>query len=122
MQVFTTCYVVCRPTREEADEYHRHYAIENADSAAVEHVMRLQGLHTKGRPPELQRKFRERFAGGHGSFPLIGSPDMIACKLGEVAGAGIGGVTLGFVDPERELPYFIDEVLPRLRRKGLRVS
>lgn len=122
LEVFTSCYAVCRPTRDEAEEYHRHYAVDNADSEAVERVMRLQGLHTKGRPPELQQKFRERFAGGHGSFPLIGSPDMIADKLAEIASAGISGVTLGFVDYESELPYFVDEVLPRLRRMGLRAT
>ena len=82
----------------------------------------MQGLHTKGRPPELQQKFRERFAGGHGSFPLVGSPDHVADELRRIADAGFAGTTLGFVDYRAELPFFIAEVLPRLERMGLRVA
>lgn len=122
LDVFTTSYVVCRPTQREAEDYHRHYAVENADWAAVDHLTRLQGLHTKGRPPELQQKFRERFAGGHGSFPLVGSPDHVAGELRRIADAGFAGTTLGFVDYRAELPFFIAEVLPRLERMRLRVA
>ena len=34
--VFTNAYVVCRPTRKEAEDYHHHYAVEHRDHAAVE--------------------------------------------------------------------------------------
>jgi alkanesulfonate monooxygenase SsuD/methylene tetrahydromethanopterin reductase-like flavin-dependent oxidoreductase (luciferase family) len=120
LEVFTTSYVVCRRTQREAEEYHRHYAIEHADWPAVNHLMALQGLHTKGRPPQLQQKYHERFAGGHGSFPLVGSPDHVADELKRISAAGFGGTTLGFVDYREELPFFIDNVLPRLERMGLR--
>jgi alkanesulfonate monooxygenase SsuD/methylene tetrahydromethanopterin reductase-like flavin-dependent oxidoreductase (luciferase family) len=119
--VLTTSYVVCRSSQREADDYHHYYAVEKADGDAVEHLMKLQGLHTKGRPPELQQKFKERFAGGHGSFPLVGSPDHVAAQLGRIAAAGFAGTTLSFVDYRRELPFFVAEVLPRLERAGLRV-
>ena len=122
LEVFTTSYIVCRPSQSDAEDYHRHYAVDNADDEAVQRVMTLQGLHTKGRPPELQQKFRERFAGGHGSFPIIGTPDVVADKLAQLSDAGIGGVTLGFVNYLDELPYFIENVLPRLERKGVRLS
>jgi dimethylsulfone monooxygenase len=121
LEVFTTSYVVCRPTQREAEDYHRHYAVEHADWRAVDHLMRLQGQHTRGRPPELQQKFRERFAGGHGSFPIVGSPDRVAEILRQISDAGFAGTTLGFVDYRRELPFFIENILPRLEDMGLRV-
>jgi alkanesulfonate monooxygenase SsuD/methylene tetrahydromethanopterin reductase-like flavin-dependent oxidoreductase (luciferase family) len=121
LDVLTTSYVVCRPSQREAEEYHHYYAVENADGYAVERLMTLQGLHTKGRPPELQQKFKERFAGGHGSFPLIGAPDHVAEQLSQIAAAGLAGTTLSFVDYRAELPFFVAEVLPRLERMGLRV-
>ena len=120
LEIFTTSYVVCRPTQKEAEDYHRHYAIENADWAAVDHLMKLQGQHTRGRPPELQQKFRERFAGGHGSFPIVGTPDHVAELLRQISEAGFAGTTLGFVDYRNELPFFIEHVMPRLERMGLR--
>jgi alkanesulfonate monooxygenase SsuD/methylene tetrahydromethanopterin reductase-like flavin-dependent oxidoreductase (luciferase family) len=120
MEIFTSAYVVCRPGLQEAQDFHRRYAIEHADAEGVERVMTLQGLNTQGRPPELQQKFRERFAGGHGVYPLVGTPDMVAQGLSQIAQAGFGGVALGFLDYDRELPYFVEAVLPRLERMGLR--
>ena len=118
VEVFTTAYVVCRPTRREAEDYHHYYTVERGDEPAVERLMRLQGAHTKGR--EFLRRFRQRFAGGHGSYPLIGDPDDIAAELGRISAAGYAGTTIAFVNYLREFPYFRDEVLPRLERAGLR--
>jgi alkanesulfonate monooxygenase SsuD/methylene tetrahydromethanopterin reductase-like flavin-dependent oxidoreductase (luciferase family) len=122
LEIFTTSYVVCRPTEAEAEGYHRRYAIEHADWPAVDRLMTLQKQHTRGRPPELQQKFRERFAGGHGSYPIIGTPDRVAEQLAAISAAGFAGTTIGFVDYRSELPYFIDNVLPRLERMQLRHS
>jgi len=122
LQVFTTTYVVCRPTRREAEEYHRHYAIECADHAAVERLMTLQGLHAQSFPQDMLDALRTRFAGGHGVYPLIGDPDAIADEIQRIHAAGFAGATLAFVDYLGELPYFAQEVLPRLVARGLRVQ
>jgi alkanesulfonate monooxygenase SsuD/methylene tetrahydromethanopterin reductase-like flavin-dependent oxidoreductase (luciferase family) len=118
--VLTLCYAVCRPTRKEAEEYHHHYAEEHADWGAVDNLMALQGLHAQSFTPEMLSAFRGRFAAGHGAFPLIGTPDDVADELERVAQAGFAGTTLAFVDYVAELPYFAEEVIPRLERKGLR--
>jgi alkanesulfonate monooxygenase SsuD/methylene tetrahydromethanopterin reductase-like flavin-dependent oxidoreductase (luciferase family) len=120
LEIFTTSYIVCRPTQKEAEDYHRHYAIDHADWPAVDRLMVLQGQHTKGRPPELQQKFRERFSGGHGTYPIIGTPDRVAEELAAISAAGFGGTTVSFVDYRNELPYFIDNVLPRLEHMNVR--
>lgn len=118
--VFTPCYVVCRPTRAEAEAYHRHYADTHADSVAVERLMALQGVHSQSFPPDVYERFRIRFAGGSGVYPLIGSPDDVAAELARISEAGFDGVTLSFVNYLAELPYFAGEVLPRLARLGVR--
>ena len=119
--VFTTSYVVCRPTEKEARDYHHWYAEENGDWEAVDRLMTLQGLHAKSFPPDALALFRTRFAGGHGVYPLIGTPDQIADEIERIHGAGFAGSTVSFVDYVKELPYFAEEVLPRLERKGLRL-
>jgi alkanesulfonate monooxygenase SsuD/methylene tetrahydromethanopterin reductase-like flavin-dependent oxidoreductase (luciferase family) len=121
VDVFTTSYVVCRPTRKEAEDYHRHYVDENGDWEAADHWYAMQAANTRTRPPELRDLFRYRFAGGHGCYPLIGSPDDVAEKLAEIAAAGFAGTTVSFVDYLAEFPLFAAEVLPRLARKGLRL-
>jgi alkanesulfonate monooxygenase SsuD/methylene tetrahydromethanopterin reductase-like flavin-dependent oxidoreductase (luciferase family) len=122
IDVFTTSYVVCRPTAQEARDYHAHYVDENADWPAVDRLMELQGLHAKSFPPEAFALFRNRFAAGHGVYPLIGDPDQVADELEKISGAGFAGTTLAFVNYLDELPFFVSEVLPRLEAKGLRVA
>jgi alkanesulfonate monooxygenase SsuD/methylene tetrahydromethanopterin reductase-like flavin-dependent oxidoreductase (luciferase family) len=119
--VFTLCHVVCRPTVEEAQDYLHYYADENADWAAVDNLMRLQGMHAQSFPAEALQMLRGRFAAGHGTLPLIGDPDTIARDLARISAAGFAGCTLSFVDYVKEFPYFRDEVIPRLERMGLRL-
>ena len=120
IDVFTTSYVVLRPTRKEAQEYHEYYTTKMGDYAAVDHLMELQGLHAQSFPPEAFKLFRQRFLGGHGVYPLIGDPDDVAAELAKISGAGFIGTTITFVNYVDEFPYFRDEVLPRLERLGLR--
>ena len=120
LDVFTTSYVVCRPTTREAEEYHEHYATLKADWPAVDALMRSQQLDAKSFPPEAFTMFRNRFAGGHGVFPIIGDPDTVANGLAAISEAGFDGTTISFVNYVEEFPYFRDEVLPRLERMQLR--
>ncbi|MDL4818257.1 LLM class flavin-dependent oxidoreductase [Actinomadura opuntiae] len=117
--VFTLGHVVCRPTRAEAEEQLHYYADEHADWPAVDEVMRLQGLHAQSFTPEMLRIYRDRFAAGHGSCPLVGDPDDVADGLAGFARAGFDGIALSFLDYAGELGYFADEVMPRLRARGV---
>ncbi|MFT5483620.1 MAG: FMNH2-dependent dimethyl sulfone monooxygenase [Halieaceae bacterium] len=118
--VFTFCSVVCRPSMKEAEDYLHYYADELADWEAVDYLMELQGMHAQSFTPEALAKFRDRFASGHGGFPLVGTPDHIADQLEQLSATGLAGTTLSFVDYVAEFPYFRDEVIPRLEKKGLR--
>jgi len=122
IDIFTTSYVVLRPTRKEAQEYHEYYTTKMGDSVAADHLMELQGLHAQSFPPEAFKSIRQRFFGGHGVYPLIGDADDIAAELAKISAAGFIGTTITFVNYVEEFPYFRDEVLPRLERMGLRKS
>ncbi|QIB67478.1 LLM class flavin-dependent oxidoreductase [Kineobactrum salinum] len=118
--VLTCCSVVCRPTQREAEDYLDYYANQHADWDAVDNLMHLQGMHAQSFTPEALASFRDRFAAGHGGFPLVGTPDHIADQLENLSQTGLAGTTLSFVDYAEEFPYFRDEVIPRLEHKGLR--
>ena len=55
-----------------------------------------------------------------GGFPYVGTPDKVAEELATVSRAGVRGIAVSFVNYLDDLPYFRDEVLPRLERMGLR--
>ena len=118
--VMSPAHVVCRPTRAEAQDFLHYYAEENADWDAVDNLMRLQGLHAQSFTREMLASFRSRFAAGHGTCPLIGTPDEVADAIEQYAAAGLAGMTLSFVDYVGELEHFAAEVIPRLEAKGLR--
>ena len=53
---------------------------------------------------------------------MVGDPDQIAKTLADLSRAGLRGIGFSFVNYLRELPYFCDEVLPRLERMGIRAK
>ena len=95
VDVLTFCTVVCRPTQQEAEDYLDYYANQNADWEAVDNLMTLQGLHAQSFTPEALASFRDRFAAGHGGFPLVGTPDHIADQL------ATDGQDIVYVDNQR---------------------
>lgn len=118
--VYTTTHVVCRPTRDEAEAYYHHYAVTMADTAALDYMMGKQAANASNHDPETYQLHRKWFAGGAGTFPLIGTPQDIAEQMVEMSRAGFAGTTVSFVNFAQELPYFCDTVLPLLVKAGLR--
>ena len=118
--VYTTTHVVCRPTRAEAEDYYERYAVTQADNAAMDYMIGSQSANAQNHDPETYRRHRKWFAGGAGTYPLIGTPDDIAAQMIEMAQAGFAGTTVSFVNFADELPFFCETVLPLLQRAGLR--
>jgi dimethylsulfone monooxygenase len=119
LQIITTTHVVCRETDREAEAYYQHYAVDNADTEAVDYHINMSRQNRQLDTDEIF-KARKRYAGGLSSHPLIGRPETIVQELLRLHEAGIDGVTLSFVNFKDELPFFIDRVLPLLRQAGLR--
>jgi len=64
----------------------------------------------------------ERQVLARGAYCAVGDPDSVADELARLHAVGFDGLALNFVDYLKELPYFAQEVLPRLERKGLRAG
>ena len=120
--IFTNCYIVCRPTRKEAEEYHDYYALEMADHGAVENL--IEGRSARGRfdelPEEMLRNLKQRAGGGNGAYPIVGDPDDVASLLVKLNAAGIDAFAMGMANYLEHFPFFRDEVLPRLEAAGVR--
>jgi alkanesulfonate monooxygenase SsuD/methylene tetrahydromethanopterin reductase-like flavin-dependent oxidoreductase (luciferase family) len=118
--VYTTCQVVCRPTQAEAEDYYEYFASTMADHASVDHYMGQKQKFSGSHDADAYRLHRKRFAGGAGSYPLVGTPAHIASEMVKIHRAGFAGTTVSFVNFRNELPYFIESVLPLLREAGIR--
>jgi dimethylsulfone monooxygenase len=118
--VYTVCHVVCRETQAEAEDYYTRYAVTLADHAAVDDHMAGKKEFSQSHDRDAYDRYRQRFAGGAGSYPLIGTPEKIAAEMIAIAEKGYAGIALSFVNYTQELPYFCDRVLPILKRAGYR--
>jgi FMNH2-dependent dimethyl sulfone monooxygenase len=123
IEVFTVGQVVCRPTQKEADEYYQHAIIDNADWGAIDGMLANKSITPATIPPEEYVAKRRYFAShAVGGYPFVGTPDKVAEELAIISEAGVRGIGLSFVNYLNEVPYFCDEVLPRLQRVGVRVK
>src|ERR1700759_4432493 len=123
IEVFTVGQVICRPTQKEADDYYQHAIIDNADWGAIDGMLANKSITPQTIPPEEYYAKRRYFAShAVGGYPFVGTPDKVAEELATISEAGVRGIGLSFVNFLNEVPYFCDEVLPRLERAGVRTK
>lgn len=118
--VFAVAHVVCRATRAEAEDDYDRFTRRQTDDAALDAYMAGKKAHSGSHDERAYALHRARFAGGGGTFPIVGDPDGVAETLGAIAAQGYRGVGLSFVNYAAETPFFCAEVLPRLAAMGLR--
>lgn len=120
--VYTVCHVVCRETQKEAEDYYHRYAVVEADHGAVDYHMASKKEFANSHDKDAFDRYRKRFAGGAGSYPLVGTPEKIVDDMLKIAKEGYAGSALSFVNYTYELPFFCDRVLPLMKQAGLRVQ
>jgi len=129
--VFIQTQIICKPTRREAEEFYHYFAEEHADRDALEYFRRQRGsTPSKGvRAGELPYAKPNRFTMGTnnayaglfpGMTPLLGTPDDVVRHMQELNTRGVSGSALVFLNYLDEMPYFVQEVLPRMEKAGLR--
>ncbi|MGH7091617.1 MAG: LLM class flavin-dependent oxidoreductase, partial [Stellaceae bacterium] len=122
VQVFTSGAVVCRPTVKEAQDYFHHFAVENRDDGAIDTMLNLylNPANKRDMTREDMETLRARYGAGYGGLLAVGDPDGVAAEFKKLADAGFDGFCFSQVAYNDELPYFAQEVLPRLERMDLR--
>ena len=94
--------------------------VEHADWSAVDDILALLSVTVHNTPAEKFHQIRTRYAQGMGGLQIVGDPDHVAGQLIALTNAGLTGAAVSLVNYVAELPFFCDEVLPRLERAGLR--
>jgi len=111
--VYTVGEIVCRPTRREAQEYFRYWTEDAVDWAAIDYMLELKGI-TRVTQPEGFDRMRKALAHGQSGFTMVGDPDDVSRELARIESLGFAGIGFSFLNYLRELPFFAQEVLPRL--------
>ncbi len=120
LEVYTVGVVTCRAAMKEARDYYHHAGTQCADWSAVDAIMGIKGLTPEKMGQEAYELRRAQYANGMGGVPIVGDPDHVAGELARLHQSGLRGVAISMVNYIDELPFFQQEVLPRLERMGLR--
>ncbi len=123
IEVFTVGQVVCRPTQKEAEDYYHYAVIEMADWGSVDRMMEIK-------KPDAADARREGIRREAHVFRLPRDRRLSVCRLARPCGAeladlsrgGVRGIAVSFINYLAEVPFFRDEVLPRLQRMGVRAK
>ncbi len=128
IEVWMPASLVCRPTAKEVDEFTAH-CVANADWTALDHQYRLYQAETGSQSRSTEENARNLaqdparpVLGYGGSYSIRGTPDQVTAVFERLHAAGFAGIALGLVNYLDELPYFIQEVIPRLESRGIRMS
>lgn len=125
LQVWAPISVVCRSTQAEVNAFLVD-CVESADWDAVDrrNASRLASRGSKSQSPESVAEIRKheqaRAVIARDHYSIFGTPDHVVHELVRLSEAGFDGVSIIFVDYLQELPFFIQEVIPRLEDLGLR--
>ncbi len=120
IDIYSVGVITCRPTMAEAQAYHHHCIIDDADWNAVDSILAMKNISVETVGEDEFKRRRAHQAHGMGGIPIVGDPDHVAATIGRMSEAGLRGIGVSFVNYLEELPFFCDEVLPRLERMGLR--
>ena len=120
LQVWSTAFVLCRPTQREARDALHEVVEERGDWVAIDNLARAIRMDDPNVAPDVMRARKARLMTGYGSYPLVGTPSQIVDELQRLSADGIDGLALSWVDYSAELRQFIAEVLPLLAQTGLR--
>jgi FMNH2-dependent dimethyl sulfone monooxygenase len=118
--VYTVGVITCKPTQKEARDYYHHWSVELADWSAVDGILAIKNITPDTVPMEEFNLKRRQYTEGMGGLSIVGDPDQVAKQLADLSSAGLTGIAVSGVNYLEELPFFCDEVLPRLQRLGVR--
>jgi dimethylsulfone monooxygenase len=118
IDVMTYGLVVVRDTEAEAKAAFQK-VLDEGDYAAVDNVLKI-ALSGASQSFDHAREMSERFVGGWGGYPLVGTPVQVVEGMKQLNEAGMGGMIMGMIDPDAELPLFREQVLPLMIEAGIR--
>ena len=92
--LFTVGVVTCKPTMKEAEAYHHHCVVDQADWSAVDQLLALRNITPKTVSATEFAQQRTNYAHGNSGVPIVGDPDHVARQLIDLSGAGLNGIAV----------------------------
>jgi alkanesulfonate monooxygenase SsuD/methylene tetrahydromethanopterin reductase-like flavin-dependent oxidoreductase (luciferase family) len=117
--VICTLAPFIRETRQEAEAYHRYFAIDHADPAAIASYLNLRTPNASLPDASSDKRALGMSSGG---FPIVGTPQDLVDALLRIQKQGYAGATLTPPHFTDDLPMIIGKALPLMKEAGLRLA
>ena len=117
VQIWIQAYVVHRDSYDAAVRYVDHYAVEHADRAHVDAIMKIRNRPLSAKDNAI---YRRNLGAGPGGLALLGNAQNIADELIALNELGIDGVLMTWVDPNEGVRAFARDIIPLLEQAGYR--
>jgi len=119
-KIYASGHIICRPTAKETAEYYHYIVHETGDWAAADNTVAIRQRGGSYSGAKLAH-MKEAIISGTGTLPIVGDYDQVVERLRALSGLGIDGMAIGLVNYIDDFPALRDEIIPRMRRIGLRV-
>lgn len=116
--IFSSCHLMCRPTRKEAQDYHHYIVYEQGDWEAAEYAAGYRGNRVNTWMKE-QENLKARLISGAG-YPIVGSYDDAVETFQKLHAMGLNGAAMGMINYVDDFKHIREGLLPRMERVGLR--
>jgi len=116
--IFASCHLMIRKTRKEAQDYHHYIVHEKGDWEAAAYAADFRGNRLNTWMKE-QTDLKARLISGAG-YPMVGSYDDAVETFLKLNEMGLDGLACGMINYIDDFPHIRDELLPRMKRAGLR--
>lgn len=118
VKIFTTTFVMCRDTEQEARDYYDYVVHEKGDWEGARNL--IEGLLPNVEGARGDDAMAASLIAGYAGHGLIGTPDQVVAGMAALADAGLDGVTLSWVDYAHGLEQLEREIMPCMAAAGLR--
>lgn len=122
VKVYTSAWIVCRDTEQEALDYVKYVIEEQGDYVSAGAVINEMTKNSLSIEAFSRQKIAERSMAGFFALPLVGTAEQIVEKMKVIADAGIDGLAISWVDYEAGIRQYTEKLLPLMVEAGLRVK
>lgn len=122
-QVWIFTGILCAETEAEVQRQYNYFVHEKGDWIAAEaSINSMAAGNSTSLKLDQSKKLQEHIIAFYGAHHVMGTPTQIVDKLNVLADAGVDGLAAVWLDYEKGIENFRQQILPLAIRAGLRTT
>ena len=113
-KIYALVNITCAKTDKLAQKNYLNFYNKLSDDEAVKNFIKKLNGGKKSIISKIQNDQKIKIAAGIGSYSIIGSPKSVIDQINKIKKTGIDGIAISFLDYEKELNFFIKNVIKEL--------